>query len=107
MCVKMTRINEALIFWRVDNDAINVGALVSLIVEKSTNLNRVVTALVEVQLQRCAQNDAFVCVPLVQAFNLLGPAIDNNTRNTAQLPCTSNTVGSTARLISKPMSSVF
>ena len=97
ICVCVPRLS----LWRVDDDAVDVSTLVGLVVEQPANLDCVVPALIEVQLQRCAQNDALVCVPLVQALDLLRLAVHNDTRDTAQSPCTANTVGSASGLVAE------
>src|SRR5690242_9122054 len=90
-----------LILRRVNDNAVNIRTPVRLVVKQPSNLNCVVLALIKVQLQRGAENNALVSIPLVQALNLLCLAVDNNTRDTAQLPRSANAVGSAARLVAE------
>jgi hypothetical protein len=76
----------------VNNNAINIRALVRLIIEQPPNGNRVVRAILQMQHQRRTQNNALVRVSLIKRLHILRLVVHNDTTDSAQLPASANTV---------------
>lgn len=85
----------------IDHNTVNICTLVVFPIVKTTDSDSIVTALFQIEHEGRTQDNTLVCVPLVQRLQLLRLVIDNDTRNTTQLPSAIDAIRSATRLIAE------